>query len=61
MHRSLIEETDLMFVDGPKDGIFERKLLQQLETVAFHKLLLVVFDDIRFWNMLAVWQEIALP
>ena len=61
LHRSLIQQTGLLFVDGPKDGIFERKLLQQLETVNFHKPLLVVMDDIRFWNMLAIWQEIARP
>ena len=61
LHRGLIQETELLFVDGPKDGIFERKLLQQLETVDFHKPLLVVMDDIRFWNMLAIWQEIARP
>jgi predicted O-methyltransferase YrrM len=61
LHRSLIQETELLFVDGPKDGIFERKLLQQLETVDFHKPLLVVMDDIRFWNMLAIWQDIAQP
>jgi predicted O-methyltransferase YrrM len=60
-HRSLIEESDLMFIDGPKDGIFERKLLRQLEIVEFRKPLLLVFDDIRFWNMLAIWQEIARP
>jgi len=61
LHRSLIQETELLFVDGPKDGVFERKLLQQLETVDFHKPLLVVMDDIRFWNMLAIWQDIARP
>jgi len=61
VHRGLIQETELLFVDGPKDGIFERKLLQQLEAVEFHKPLLVVMDDIRFWNMLAIWQEIARP
>jgi predicted O-methyltransferase YrrM len=61
LHRDLIQETELLFVDGPKDGIFERKLLQQLETVDFHKPLLVVMDDIRFWNMLAIWQDIARP
>jgi len=36
-------------------------LLQQLETVDFHKPLLLVMDDIRFWNMLAIWQDIARP
>jgi len=61
LHRSLIQETELLFVDGPKDGVFERKLLQQLETVDFQKSLLVVMDDIRFWNMLAIWQDIARP
>ena len=61
LHHSLIQETELLFVDGPKDGVFERKLLQQLETVEFHKALLVVMDDIRFWNMLAIWQDIARP
>lgn len=61
LHRPLIQEMELLFVDGPKDGVFERKFLQQLETVDFHKPLLVVMDDIRFWNMLAIWQEIARP
>jgi predicted O-methyltransferase YrrM len=61
LHRSLIQQTELLFVDGPKDGVFERKLLQQLETVDFHKPLLLVMDDIRFWNMLATWQDIARP
>jgi predicted O-methyltransferase YrrM len=59
--RSLIQEAELLFVDGPKDGVFERKLLEHLETVDFHKPLLVVMDDIRFWNMLAIWQDIARP
>ena len=61
LHRSLIQQTELLFVDGAKDGVFERKLLQQLETVDFHKPLLLVIDDIRFWNMLAIWQDIARP
>jgi len=60
-HRALIEETELLFMDGPKDGIFERKFLQQLETIHFQKPLLVVLDDIRFWNMLAIWHEIPNP
>ena len=61
LHRSLIQETELLFVDGPKDGVFERKLLRQLETVDFHQPLLLVMDDIRFWNMLATWHEIERP
>lgn len=59
--RALIQETELLFIDGPKDGIFERKFLRQLETLSFRKPLLLVLDDIRFWNMLATWHDIARP
>jgi predicted O-methyltransferase YrrM len=58
-HRQLLQEAELIFMDGPKDGVFERKFLQQLETIPFQHRLLLVLDDIRFWNMLAVWHEIS--
>jgi predicted O-methyltransferase YrrM len=61
LHRAAIQETGLLFIDGPKDGNFERKFLRQLETASFQKPLLLVLDDIRFWNMLAIWHEIAHP
>jgi hypothetical protein len=61
LHRPLLEETELLFMDGPKDGLFERKFLQQLEGIRFQKPLLLVLDDIRFWNMLALWHDIARP
>jgi len=57
----LLQETQLLFIDGPKDGVFERKFLEQLESIHFEKPLLLVLDDIRFWNMLAVWHSIARP
>ena len=60
-HRALLQETELLFMDGPKDGVFERKFLQQLESVDFQNPLLLVLDDIRFWNMLATWHEIPRP
>jgi predicted O-methyltransferase YrrM len=61
LHRALFQETGLLFMDGPKDGVFEHKFLQQLETVHFQNRVLLVLDDIRFWNMLALWQQIARP
>jgi predicted O-methyltransferase YrrM len=59
--RALVQETELLFMDGPKDGIFERKFLRNLEAVDSPKPLLVVLDDIRFWNMLTIWHEISRP
>ena len=61
LHRPLLQETELLFMDGPKDGVFERKFLDQLESIRFQKPLLLVLDDIRFWNMLAIWHDIARP
>jgi len=61
IHRRLMEQADLLFVDGPKDGIFERELLGNLETVKRDNSLLIVFDDIRVWNMLAIWHDIRRP
>lgn len=60
-HRQLIEQTDLLFVDAPKDGVFERRFLQNLETIESQRPLVVVFDDIRVWNMLSVWHHIGRP
>jgi predicted O-methyltransferase YrrM len=60
-HRALLAKADLIFVDAPKDGVFEPRFLRNLEDVPFEKPPLVVFDDIRLWNMLAVWRGIARP
>jgi len=56
-----IEECDLLFIDGPKDIVFERALLRFLEGCSFPAKALVVLDDIRRWNMLAIWREIRRP
>jgi predicted O-methyltransferase YrrM len=60
-HAALISNADLIFVDAPKDGIFEPRFLQNLDRVAFEKPPLLVFDDIRLWNMLGVWRSINRP
>ena len=60
-HQELLQMADLIFVDAPKDGVFEPRFLQNLEEVEFHKPPLVVFDDIRLWKMLAVWRGITRP
>ena len=60
-HRDLLAQADLIFVDGPKDGIFERVLLSRLATVRFASPPLVMFDDIKFWNMLRIWNDVSRP
>jgi predicted O-methyltransferase YrrM len=56
-----LSSCDLLFVDAPKDGIFELKFLENLSTIQLPPNVLVVFDDIRLWNMLKIWREIKRP
>lgn len=60
-HAALIAKAELIFVDAPKDGVFEKRFLQNLSAIEFPKAPLLIFDDIRLWNMLAIWQSIKCP
>ncbi len=60
-HRELLQGMDLLFIDAAKDGSLERRLIQNLESLHFDQSPLVVFDDIRVWNMLAIWHELRWP
>ena len=60
-HVALFQSADIIFADGPKDGQFERVLLNQLAGIDLPKKPLLILDDIRVWNMLAIWREIRRP
>jgi predicted O-methyltransferase YrrM len=60
-HRELLSRADFIFVDGPKNDAFERVFLERLRTVHFLSSPIVAFDDIKVWNMLAIWQQIPKP
>jgi predicted O-methyltransferase YrrM len=60
-HTGLFRSADLIFVDGPKDGRFEHLFLDRLVELDLPQRPLLVFDDIRVWNMLAIWRAITLP
>ena len=49
------------FVDAPKDGLFEKRLIANLQTIQFENSPIFVFDDIRLWNMLRIWRELRWP
>ncbi len=53
--------TDLIFVDGPKDGVTEAKFCELLDTLPFARPPIVIFDDIRLMNMVHVWRAIRHP
>ncbi len=60
-HRDTLESASLMFIDAAKDGFMEQRLLDRMETLRCREPLIVVFDDIRMWNMLGIWRRIARP
>ena len=61
LHVSLLQRADLLFIDGPKDGSFEEMLLSNLAAIGLRPHTLLVFDDIRVWNMLGTWMRIRHP
>jgi predicted O-methyltransferase YrrM len=60
-NKGLLSSADLIFVDGPKDGRFEPIFLRRLIELPRRNSAFVVLDDIRVWNMLSVWESLALP
>lgn len=57
--KEILKAADLIFVDGPKDGIFEPKFVSML----LHEIRpeqLIVFDDIRKLVMLQLWRDLPL-
>jgi predicted O-methyltransferase YrrM len=58
---ALFQEADLIFVDGPKDGIFERKFLDNCAAMTLKPGVILVFDDIRLLNMIDIWSGITHP
>ena len=56
----LFRKADLVFLDGPKDGKFENKLLTKLLQEMKNDAILII-DDIRFLNMISLWEKIQKP
>lgn len=55
-HKNLLQASDLIFVDAPKDGIFEYILIPKLLDLAERNPnLMIVIDDIYFRNMQSLW------
>lgn len=61
LHADLIGTADLIFVDAAKDGVLERLILENFAAVGLKDGVIVVFDDIRVWNMLDIWRRIERP
>jgi len=57
----LFSNSQLIFCDAPKDGVFEHKFLSNLATVKPSAPTILVLDDTRLLNMIDVWRSIQSP
>jgi predicted O-methyltransferase YrrM len=60
-YAEVLRRADLMFIDAAKDGVQEQKFLDNFEQVGLKPGALLVFDDTKIWNMLAIWRRIRRP
>src|SRR5438132_13726148 len=61
-HQPILRRAGMIFVDGPKDGIFEQRLLDNMRSASFDtKPMILILDDIRLWNMLGIWRKVSFP
>lgn len=60
-YKPLLDAADYIFIDGPKDSSFEYKFIQLLAKLQKKKNKLLIFDDIRFVNMIDLWVSIKSP
>ena len=57
----LLAEADMVFVDAPKDGVFEYRFLPRLLRLQPARPQLVVLDDVKVLPMLNLWRSVPLP
>src|SRR5205823_5974801 len=60
-HGEMIARAEVIFLDAAKDGSGEYAFVRNLQMLSFSKPPLLIFDDIRLWNMLKFWREIRAP
>jgi len=60
-HETILNSADIIFLDAPKDGVFEYKFLERLRLLRPTSQRLLLIDDIRFVNMFQLWRSIRSP
>jgi hypothetical protein len=60
-HRDRLRRADIIFIDAKHDGIQEQRFLDNFESIEFENPPLLVFDDIRQWDMLGFWRSVTKP
>jgi predicted O-methyltransferase YrrM len=59
--KDVLRDSDIIFIDGPKDGRFEQEFTDLLIRHVRGSGTLLVYDDIRFPKMVGFWRRLPLP
>jgi len=57
----VLSQAQLIFIDGPKDGVFEKAFAELLYPAIRGSGALVVWDDIRLMSMVDFWRWLPAP
>jgi len=57
----ILNSADIIFMDAPKDDIFEYKMIKQFLKLEPKTGKLLIMDDIKFINMIDLWRNIKSP
>lgn len=57
----VFQQADFIFVDAAKDGVMEQRFIENFRRLGLPKGPVVMFDDIREWKMLRIWNDITEP
>ena len=61
LRRDILENADLIFIDGPHNGIFEKSIYNKLKSLSFKKEVILILDDIKVSSMVMFWENIKFP
>ena len=60
-HLGTLREAEFVFVDGPKDGVFEPAFVRDVLPGLTDRRRIVGFDDIRMLQMVGLWRALPYP
>ena len=61
LNKDILNSAEMIFLDAPKNGVFEKKFLTFLTELNQVEKRILVIDDIKFMNMIDLWVNIKSP
>ena len=58
---AVLNSADVIFMDAPKDDLFEYKMAEKFSMLRKKTFKLLIVDDIQFVNMIDFWRSISSP